>query len=130
VSLSVAALMVIALVGNLWVQEVKLEGFRQLPVAVVDVAARRDGSYEGEETQAGFTYRVRVTVTGGRIARVDVLANRDSHYARLGMLAASKLEGRTRNDVDAISGATTTSKGLMRAVANALQSAPLKEATR
>jgi uncharacterized protein with FMN-binding domain len=130
VPLSVAALMVIALAGNLWLQEIQLEGLRRMPVPTVDAAARRDGTYEGEDTQAGFTYRVRVTVADGRIARVDVLANRDSHYGRLAALAADKLAGRTRSDVDAISGATTTSKGVLRAVANALQGAPLKQDVR
>ena len=130
VSLGIAAAIVIALAANLWLQNVQLEGYRQLPVAVVDVASLRDGSYAGEDTQAGFTFRVRVSVANGRIARVDVLANRDSHYAQLALLAAGKLEGRPRNDVDAISGATTTSKALMRAVSNALQSAPRKEASR
>jgi uncharacterized protein with FMN-binding domain len=129
VSLGVGAVIVIALAGNLWLQNVQLEGYRQLPVARVDVASLRDGSYTGEETQAGFTFRVRVSVLEGRIARVDVLDNRDTHYARLALLAAGKLEGRPRNDVDAISGATTTSKALMRAVSNALQNAPRKGAT-
>ncbi|MDH5537766.1 MAG: FMN-binding protein [Rhizobacter sp.] len=130
VSLVVASLMVLGLAGNLWLQEVQLEGLRQLPVAVVDVASRRDGSHEGRETQADFTYRVRVTVADGRIERVEVLANRDTHYGRLAALAADKLAGRSRNDVDAISGATTTSKGLMRAVADALQNAPLQQSAR
>jgi len=124
VSLAVAALIVVALAGNLWLQNVQLERYRQQPVAVVDVSALRDGTYDGSDTQAGFTYRVLVTVADGRIAQVEVLENREGDYARLATLAADKLLGRPRNDVDAISGATTTSKALMRAVADALQSAP------
>ena len=119
--------MVLALAGDLWLQVVQLEGPRRLPVTVVDVASWRDSSPEGRETQADFTYRVRVMVAVGRIERVEVLANRDSHYGRLAALAADKLAGRSRNDVGAISGTTATSKGLMRAVANALQNAPPKE---
>jgi len=94
-----------------------------LPVPVVDVSTLRNGVYEGSDTQAGFSYQVRVEVTDGRIASVDVLANRDTYYARLATLATNKLLQRQRNDVDAISGATTTSKGLMRAVSNALEGA-------
>ncbi|MFZ2650687.1 MAG: FMN-binding protein [Burkholderiaceae bacterium] len=129
VSLGIGAVIVAALAGNLWLQNVQLEAYRQGPVALVDVAPLRDGSYAGQDTQAGFTFRVRVHVAEGRIARVDVLDNRDTHYARLALLAAAKLEGRPRNDVDAVSGATTTSKALMRAVSNALQNAPRKETT-
>lgn len=123
-SLSVAAVIVVGLAGQLWVQNVQLAGYRRIPVAAVDVSALPDGTYDGEETQAGFTYRVRVTVDGGRIAHIEILSNRESHYAQLAALAADKLVGRPRNDVDGISGATTTSKGLMRAVANAFTRAP------
>jgi uncharacterized protein with FMN-binding domain len=129
-SLAVSAAIVIALAANLWLQNVQLQGYRDLPVTSVDVGMVQDGRYDGADTQAGFTFRVRVTVADGRIARVDVLSNRDTHYARLATLAADKLVGRARNDVDAISGATTTSKALMRAVANALEVAPRREDVR
>ena len=128
VSLAIAAIVVIALAGNLWVQNVQLAAYRRLPVTTVDATSLRDGRYEGSDVQAGFTYRVRVSVVAGRIERVDVLSNRDSPYAGLAPLATDKLAGRTRNDVDAISGATTTSKALLRAVADALQNAPRREA--
>lgn len=124
VSLALAAVLVVALVGNLWLQNVHLQGLRDLPVAAVDVGALRDGSYEGAEEQDGFVFRVRVTVADGRIARVDVLDNRESRYAELATLATGRLVGRTRNDIDATSGATTTSRALLRAVSAALQSAP------
>lgn len=127
IPLGLAGLIVLALAGNLWVQNVQLEGYRRLPVAEVDVSALRDGSYEGQDSQTGFVYRVRVGVTGGRIERVELLSTRDSHYARLAALATDRLAGRTRNDVDAVSGATTTSKALLRAVADALQHAPRRE---
>ena len=130
VPLGVAALILAALAGNLWLQNVQLEGYRELPVPVVDVSALRDGTYEGSDTQAGFTYRVLVTVAAGRIAKVEVLENRESDYARLATLAADKLLGRPRNDVDGVSGATTSSRALMRAVADALQSAPRRAAAR
>jgi uncharacterized protein with FMN-binding domain len=128
VALGIAALIVLALAGNLWVQNVLIEGYRRLPVAEVDVGALRDGRYEGQDAQTGFVYRVRVSVAGGRIERVAILSTRDSHYARLAALATDMLAGRTRNDVDAVSGATTTSKALLRAVADALQHAPRREA--
>jgi len=130
VPLGIAVLVVLALAGNLWVQNVQLEGYRRLPIAAVEVSSLRDGSYEGQDAQTGFVYRVRVSLAGGRIERVELLSNRDSHYARLAALATDELTGRTRNDVDAISGATTTSQALLRAVADALQHAPRVETAR
>jgi uncharacterized protein with FMN-binding domain len=129
VSLAVASLIVAALAGNLWLQNVQLEAYRRLPFTTVDVSLLRDGRYEGHDALTGFDYRVRVDVAGGRVAGVEVLSNRDGPYANLAPLAAEKLVGRTRNDVDAISGATTTSQALLRAVADALQRAPRREAT-
>lgn len=121
---------VLALGVNLWVQNVQLEAYRRLPIAAVEVSGVRDGVYEGLDDLTGFTYRVRVSVAGGRIARVDVLATRDSAYAELAALGLARLGGRSRNDVDAISGATTTSQALLRAAANALRQAPRHEIAR
>lgn len=130
VPLGIATLIVLALAANLWVQNVQLKGYRRLPVVRVDVGALQDGSYEGQDAQTGFVYRVRVVVVGGRIERVDLLSTRDSLYARLAALAIERLPGRARNDVDAVSGATTTSQALLRAVADALQHAPHREPAR
>ena len=127
VPLAIAAAIVVALAGNLWLQNVHLEHYRQMPVPAVDVATVADGRYEGRDMQGGITYRVRVTVANGRIAQVEVLDGRDSPYARLAALATDKLRGRARNDADAISGATTTSKALLRAVADGLQGAPRRQ---
>ena len=126
VSLCMATAVVAGLAAQLWQQEVRLEKFRRMPVAILDVSNLQDGRYNGRDIQGDFTFRVRVTVADGRVAAVDVLANRNTYYAGLATLAADKLVGRSQNDVDAISGATTTSKALLRAVSDALQNAPRK----
>lgn len=126
-SLSIAGAMLATLAANLWVQYVVLSGLRELPTPVIDVSALRDGRYEGTDALTGFTYRVRVSVADGRIAEVEVLDTRDSPYARLAARVANKLAGRSSIDVDALSGATTTSKALGRAVADALQRAPRRD---
>jgi uncharacterized protein with FMN-binding domain len=123
-SFAFASMIVIALLVQLYIQNVQLEGYRRLPVPVVDVSMLHDGTYTGQDTQAGFTYRVRVTVTDGCLTGIEVLANRDTRYARLAVLSVDRLVGLSHNDVDGISGATTTGKALLRAVANALETAP------
>lgn len=126
-SLSVAAVTLLAVLGNLWLQYVQLAGYRVLPAPAVDVSRLHDGRYEGTDALTGFRYRVRVTLAEGRIARVEVLDTRDSPYAQLAGLVADKLAGRSLADVDGVSGATMTSMALTRAVADALQRAPPRD---
>jgi uncharacterized protein with FMN-binding domain len=129
ITMALVAMILIGLAFQLWIQNVQLERYRKLPVPVIDVSMLRDGTYDGTETQANFTYGVRVTVSAGRISNVEVLDNRDTHYSQLAALVVDKLIQRRNNDIDAISGATTTSKGLMLAVSNALESAPYRDNT-
>jgi uncharacterized protein with FMN-binding domain len=130
IGLATGALMLLALGANLWLQEVKLAGYRSMKIGAVDVGRLVDGIYEGRSEQDGVVFRVRVSVAAGRITRVDVLSNRDDAYAKAAALIAQKLADQPRNDIDAISGATTTSKALLLAVENALRNAPMSSTPR
>ncbi|MGN0776962.1 MAG: FAD-dependent oxidoreductase [Candidatus Ventricola sp.] len=84
--------------------------------------ALTDGVYEG--TGAGFAgeLKVAVTVEGGRIAQVEVLSHSDTAGVcdpALAQIPAAIVEKQSA-DVDAASGATFTSNGIMAAVKNAL----------
>ena len=48
-------------------------GFYQTPVAAVPANGYKDGVYEGSGTGFGGTIRVQVTVSGGKIAAIDIL---------------------------------------------------------
>ena len=49
------------------------QGSTQTPVADVPANGYKDGTYEGSGTGFGGTIRVRVTVSGGKIAAIDIL---------------------------------------------------------
>jgi uncharacterized protein with FMN-binding domain len=72
----------------------EVKAVRALPIDHVDLAKVRDGTYQGDFAYGGFDYQVQVTVAGHQIKQ--------------------------KNDVDAVSGATTTSKALLKAIERAL----------
>ena len=81
-----------------------------------------DGVYEGTGNGFGGEIRVSVTVEGGQIAAVDVLSHSDTAGIcdpALEQVPAAIVENQSA-DVDAASGATLTSNGIMAAVKNAL----------
>ncbi len=95
---------------------------RRMPIADVDVTQIPDGVYRGAFTYGGggFTYIVDATVAGGRIIAVHVVRNRDTPHARKAEGVIPKIVAADSPAVDAVTGATTTSKALMKAVENAL----------
>lgn len=100
-----------------------LHGLRQSPVAPVPLAALPEGRHCGAAEVGGFAYRVAARIEGGRIVSLDLLEERDSHYARLALGLLTKVMAAQRNDVDAVAGATTISLALRAAVTDALRRA-------
>ena len=98
-----------------------LAALRDVPALPVDTRAIADGRYCGRAALGGFEYRMAVSVRGGRIVAAEVLAHRDSLYARLAEGIARKVVDANRNDVDAVSGATTTSVAMRAAIEQALR---------
>ncbi len=111
----------VLLVVLLAAQARQLHVLRTVAVPPLEVALLADGTYDGAASDGHFTYRVRAQVRGGRISQIDILENRASRYARLAELVALKVQREQRLDIDALSGATTTSKVLLLAISDALR---------
>ena len=79
-----------------------------------------DGTYPGEATAGSFTYKVEVTVQDRQITDITVMANRVSPYARFAEGVIPKVLKAQNANVDTVTGATTTSKALLKAIENAL----------
>jgi uncharacterized protein with FMN-binding domain len=94
---------------------------RALPIERVDLSAAKDGSYQGEFAYGSYTYRVEVMIAGRRISDIKILGNRDTPHAKKAEGVIPEILAQQRNDVDAISGATTTSKALLKAIEGALK---------
>jgi uncharacterized protein with FMN-binding domain len=99
-------------------QEIK--ALQALTVEDVSVASVKDGVYEGYQDNKIVTARVRVTVEDGRIADIRLLQH--NHGPKHG---ADQILGRILEKqslmVDAVSGATYSSKVVLKAVELALK---------
>jgi uncharacterized protein with FMN-binding domain len=84
-----------------------------------------DGVYIGSGEGFGGEILVQVTVTGGRIEAIEVISAQEEtplYFHRASAVIAAILGGQTA-EVDAVSGATYSSEGIMDAVRDALRQA-------
>lgn len=92
--------------------------------SVQEPAAYKDGTYYGTGTGFGGTLKVKVVISGGKIASVEVVENHDdsSYLNRAKALIGNIISSQSTN-VDVISGATYSSNGIKSAVRDALRQA-------
>lgn len=87
------------------------------------VSNYKDGTYTGSgKGFKGRTTTVSVTVADGKISNIETLSYGDDrpYYERAEGSVVSNIISKQSTSVDAVSGATYSSKGIMSAVANAL----------
>lgn len=96
--------------------------------AIAEPAAYRDGVYTGTGTGFGGQMTVQVTVSGGKITDIQVLSSKDdSPYLQNACALLQNIIASQSTNVDAVSGATYSSVGLIEAVRNALANAATGE---
>ena len=99
----------------------EVKAVRAMPINHVDLAQVKDRTYPGTFTYGGFTYEVMVTVVNHGIKNITITKNRNTSHAQKAEGVMSRIMEQQKNDVDVVSGATTTSKALLKAVENALE---------
>ena len=91
---------------------------------VEDVAAYKDGTYYGSGTGFGGPLKVMVEISGGKIASIQIVENSDgSDYISKAASLIDSIIATQSTNVDTVSGATYSSKGLLNAIKNALKQA-------
>lgn len=96
--------------------------------SIAEPAAYRDGVYTGTGTGFGGQMTVQVTVSGGKITDIQVLSSKDdSPYLQNACALLQNIIASQSTNVDAVSGATYSSAGLIEAVRNALANAATGE---
>ncbi len=90
-----------------------------------DPAAYLDGTYTGSAIGFGGTITVSVTVEGGLISAIDITeaANETPSYLIEATAVVSEILSSQSPNVDTVTGATYSSKGIINAVKNALAQA-------
>ena len=96
---------------------------RNIEFEDIDLTLVADGDYLGVFEAGGYPYEVEVSVTGHRIMKINVINNRSGEHAQKAEEVTERIIADQSLQVDAISGATTTSKALIKAVENALRAA-------
>ena len=101
------------------------QGSTTTPTTEVPEGGYKDGTYQGSGTGFGGTITVQVTVSGGKITAVDILSasGETGSYFASAQGAVSKVLSSQSPNVDAVSGATYSSNGIIQAVQNALSQA-------
>ena len=101
------------------------QGSTTTPTTEVPEGGYKDGTYQGSGTGFGGTITVQVTVSGGKITAVDILSasgETGSYFASAQGVVSKVLSSQSPN-VDAVSGATYSSIGIIQAVQNAISQA-------
>ena len=91
----------------------------------ISLAGLKDGTYHGDAK--GFAARIitEIKIIDGRIINIEVIDHHESKgwYDEVFLKLPKEIIKKQRLDVDAISGATKTSKGLIRSIESALKKA-------
>jgi len=117
--LSIGIFLGVILATSSIMQYLQLVHYRNLPINKINLNQIDNGYYKGK-ANFGFEYEVGVQIENHAIAKIDILKNRDSFYARQAEGIKYKLIREQKINIDAVTGATTTSKVLLKAIESAL----------
>jgi len=102
----------------------QLKMVREMPINDIDMAQVEDGTYTGDFTYGlfgiDFTYVVETDVAANQITDIRVVQNRDTRHAKLAEKVIPRVIEAQSPNVDAHTGATTTSKALLKAIEHSL----------
>ena len=103
----------------------EVEQIKNMEISHVDPATVPDGEYTGEfPFRQRYLYRVKVMVKSAKIVDIEVLENgTGNEYAEKGLGVIPRILQEQSPQVDALSGATVSSKALIKCVEKALAKA-------
>lgn len=98
--------------------------------AVQDAAAYRDGTYYGTGKGFAGTMKVKVDIAGGKIASISIVSTKDGDsYVKSASSLIDTIVEKQNTNVDTVSGATFSSRGIISAVRSALSQAAVSKNT-
>ena len=112
---------VILLVVFLFMGSVNLSRLRGMKINNPDLSALNDGVYTGEFNDGGGIYVVEIEINNHVISHLNLKTSRRSSYVGYARPVTDRIIEKQTLTVDAITGATTTSKCIMKAAENALK---------
>lgn len=100
--------------------ESNLEGLMQLDVTDVELTLIADGAYTGEYSALPVSAKVNVTIKDHRIESIELLEHNHGQGDGAEIIPSIVVEKQSLQ-IDTISGATYSSKVILKAIENALQ---------
>lgn len=100
---------------------ISLNKIRHMPIENISLTKINDGIYKGQAKAGNYIYKVEVEVKDHKITHINSIENRKSTYVTYAEGVFPKIIKEQKINVDAVTGATTTSKAFMKAVENALK---------
>lgn len=90
-----------------------------LTINNINLSFISDGIYIGQYVKGRFNYKVEVIIKNNSIESIKILNQKSSYLNTNEIIIKRVLEKQSLN-VDVVSGATATSKGILKAIENAL----------
>lgn len=103
------------------IPENKYAVIREMKIENVNLDTFDDGIYKGEYAYGHYTYKVAVEVNDHKIIDIGVNHGRKSKQAKMAEGVVDLIIEQQKLNVDVVSGATTTSKAILKAVEIALK---------
>lgn len=98
--------------------------------AVQDASAYKDGTYYGTGKGFAGTMKVKVDISGGKIASISIVSTKDGDsYVKSASSLLDTIVEKQSTNVDTVSGATFSSRGIITAVRSALSQAAVSDNT-
>lgn len=97
---------------------------------VQDASAYKDGTYYGTGKGFAGNIKVKVDIAGGKISAISIVSTKDGDsYVRSASSLLDTIVEKQSTNVDTVSGATFSSRGIIAAVRSALSQAAVSENT-
>lgn len=95
---------------------------RRIPVMSLDFGTLADGTYAGEYSIAPVSVTVEVTVEGSKVTAIDITRHENGLGGKAERIVSDVMQEQSL-EVDAVTGATVSSKCILKAIEDALQKA-------
>jgi len=115
----ICLVIIILIVGLNVALKCKIKKVVELPINEIQLSNIKNGKYEGEFSSFPVYVKVEVSISDGRISNIDILEHRNGKGKKAEALV-DKIIDEQKLDVDAVSGATVSSKCIIKAVEDAL----------
>ena len=126
-----AALFLAAYLFIIMPQQKTLAKVRAIAIERIDGNRVTDGTYRGDFEYSNTGVSVLVTVAHHQITQIEILKGGINEYGLKAESIVDSVVQANSTDVDVITGSTTTSKALLKAIENALKKGyPLTEKNR